>query len=155
MKFLMDEHETVWKAMKKSPASMILMAYCFISLWFVGGLTGFHLYLIGTNQDNGGCDGSFVCLALRLLVSILAVSWTADNRPNVYNRGCLNNFLELFCTKIEPSRNNFCAYGQEEAPRLPRAPPREAEVDDSSRSRRAKVEDDLEMGDVLKISQCH
>lgn len=44
------EDTTIWKAMIKTPASIVLIVYTFISMWFVGGLTAFHLYLIGTNQ---------------------------------------------------------------------------------------------------------
>ncbi|XP_044511698.1 protein S-acyltransferase 8-like [Mangifera indica] len=137
IKILMDDyHGTVWKAMKQSPPSVILMAYCFISLWFVGGLTGFHLYLIGTNQT-----------------TYENFRYRADNRINVYNRGCMNNFLEVFCTKVKPSRNNFRAFIQEEVPRpsMPRTP--EAE-DLGCGDPRSKVEDDLDISeDLLKISQ--
>lgn len=139
IKVLMDEnHGTVWKAMKESPASVILMAYCFISLWFVGGLTGFHLYLIGTNQT-----------------TYENFRYRADNRINVYNRGCLNNFLEVFCTKVKPSRNNFRALVQEEVQRPPPrvVTTREPEQDVGG-DPRSKVEDDLDIGeDLLKISQ--
>ncbi|PSS19514.1 Protein S-acyltransferase [Actinidia chinensis var. chinensis] len=134
-----DHHGTVWKAMKESPASVILMAYCFISLWFVGGLTGFHLYLISTNQT-----------------TYENFRYRADNRGGVYDRGCSNNFLEVFCTKIKPSRNDFRAYVQEETQRPPLPSTREAQSDNSGEDRRAKVEDDLELGgDLLKISQRH
>ncbi|TKY51439.1 S-acyltransferase 8 [Spatholobus suberectus] len=139
IKVLMDNYDgTVWKAMKESPASVILMAYCFISLWFVGGLTGFHLYLIGTNQT-----------------TYENFRYRADGRINVFNRGCLNNFLEVFCTKVKPSRNNFRAFIREEVPR-PLAPiiVRDREPDDSGGDRRPKVEADLDIGeDLLKISQ--
>ncbi|XP_030952197.1 protein S-acyltransferase 8-like [Quercus lobata] len=140
IKVLMDDDQgTVWKAMKESPASVILMAYCFISLWFVGGLTGFHLYLIGTNQT-----------------TYENFRYRADNRINVYDRGCLDNFLEVFCTKVKPSRNNFRAFVQEEVQRPPPSPaPREGvSADDLGADPRPKVEDDLEIGeDLLKISQ--
>ncbi|KAL6010338.1 hypothetical protein ACLOJK_000769 [Asimina triloba] len=82
--------------------------------------------------------------------------YRADNRFNVYNRGCLNNFLEVFCTKTKPSKNNFRAFIQQEPSRpIPRA--RETDVDDSAvADHRSKVEDDLEIGgDLLKISQRH
>ncbi|KAL3504523.1 hypothetical protein ACH5RR_034364 [Cinchona calisaya] len=140
IKILMDDHHgTVWKAMKESPASVILMAYCFISLWFVGGLTGFHLYLISTNQT-----------------TYENFRYRTDNRVNVYDRGCLNNFLEVFATKVKPSRNNFRAFAREEVPRASLPTTREVEVEDMGEDRRAKVEDDLDIGgDLLKISQRH
>ncbi|CAI9116490.1 OLC1v1017651C1 [Oldenlandia corymbosa var. corymbosa] len=140
IKVLMDsDHGTVWKAMKESPASVVLMAYCFISLWFVGGLTGFHLYLISTNQT-----------------TYENFRYRADNRLNVYDRGCLNNFMEVFCTKVKPSRNKFRAFAQEEAPRPTLPPTREVEAEDMREDRRTKVEDDLDIGgDLLKISQRH
>ncbi|KAH9717888.1 protein S-acyltransferase 8 [Citrus sinensis] len=74
-----------------------------------------------------------------------------EDGVRLYDRGCLNNFLEVFCTKIKPSRNNFRTYAQENESR-PRTHTRttpEAETD-----RRAKVEDDREIGgDLLKISK--
>ncbi|XP_073285943.1 protein S-acyltransferase 8-like [Primulina huaijiensis] len=140
IKVLMDDHHgTVWKAMKESPASVILMAYCFISLWFVGGLTGFHLYLIGTNQT-----------------TYENFRYRAENRINVYDRGCLNNFLEVFCTMVKPSKNKFLAFVQEEPQRPTLPTTRDAEPVDTGEDRRMKVEDDLDIGgDFLKISQRH
>ena len=76
----------------------------------------------------------------------------ADDRINVYNRGCPSNFLEVFCTKVEPSKNNFRAFVQEEVPRPTLPSTREAE--DLGGDPRSKVEDDLDIGeDLLKISQ--
>lgn len=136
-----DEKGTVWKAMQESPASVVLMAYCFISLWFVGGLTGFHLYLISSNQT-----------------TYENFRYRSDNRYNVYNRGCINNFLEVFCTKIKPSKNKFRAPVQEEVHRPPPTTVRDSGTDDGGapENRRMKVEDDLDFGgDILKISQRH
>ncbi|KAF7851835.1 hypothetical protein BT93_L1998 [Corymbia citriodora subsp. variegata] len=141
IKVLMDKNQsTVWKAMKESPASVVLMAYCFISLWFVGGLTGFHLYLIGTNQT-----------------TYENFRYRAESRVNAYDRGCCSNFLEVFCTEVKPSRNNFRAFVQEEVhrPVLPSERGAESEMEDLGANPRPKVEDDdLDIGeDLLKISQ--
>jgi palmitoyltransferase ZDHHC9/14/18 len=46
------EQITIWKAMAKTPASIALVVYTFIAVWFVGGLSVFHLYLMSTNQVN-------------------------------------------------------------------------------------------------------
>uniref|UniRef100_A0A0A9CM61 S-acyltransferase n=1 Tax=Arundo donax TaxID=35708 RepID=A0A0A9CM61_ARUDO len=139
IKFLMDgEYPTVWKAFKHSPASLALMIYCFISLWFVGGLTGFHTYLIGTNQT-----------------TYENFRYRSDGRPNVYDQGCLSNFQEVFCAKIQPSKHKFRAHIQEEV-RTPQANHAGEVEEELVGGPRAKVGDDLDIdGDLLKISQRH
>ena len=43
-----DDH--LLKAMSRDVLSVFLILYCFVAVWFVGGLTAFHFYLISTNQ---------------------------------------------------------------------------------------------------------
>ncbi|VFR00307.1 unnamed protein product [Cuscuta campestris] len=143
IKVLMDDNRSsVWKAMKESPASAVLMVYCFISLWFVGGLTGFHSFLIITNQT-----------------TYENFRYRSDNRPNIYDRGCWNNTSEVFCTKVSPSRNNFRAFVQEEEETQQGPPPTTsmgAEETGDDTDRRAKVENDQDIGgDLLRISRRH
>ncbi|KAF6161567.1 hypothetical protein GIB67_009446 [Kingdonia uniflora] len=91
IKKIMDaEESSVWKAMTKTPASIVLIIYTFISVWFVGGLTVFHLYLIGTNQT-----------------TYENFRYRYDRRANPYNKGVVKNFEEIFCTSIPPSKNKF------------------------------------------------
>lgn len=62
IKRIMDAEDTsIWKAMIKTPASMVLIIYTFIAVWFVGGLTAFHLYLISTNQVTHSFTLIFLC----------------------------------------------------------------------------------------------
>ncbi|XP_058093085.1 probable protein S-acyltransferase 7 isoform X2 [Magnolia sinica] len=93
IKRIMDaEHITIWKAMTKTPASIVLIIYTFISVWFVGGLTVFHLYLISTNQT-----------------TYENFRYRYDQRANPYNQGVVKNFKEVFFTSIPPSKNKFRA----------------------------------------------
>ncbi|TVU04893.1 hypothetical protein EJB05_48037 [Eragrostis curvula] len=86
------EHLSFGKAMLKTPASIALIGYCFLCVWFVGGLSVFHCYLMSTNQT-----------------TYENFRYRYDRRANPYNRGILNNFLEIFCTAIPRSKNNFRA----------------------------------------------
>ncbi|XP_031105279.1 probable protein S-acyltransferase 7 [Ipomoea triloba] len=101
---IMDsEQSSIWKAMAKTPASIVLIIYTFISVWFVGGLTVFHLYLISTNQS-----------------TYENFRYRYDRRVNPFNKGTIQNFMEIFCTSIPPSKNNFRAKLQKEAEIQPR-----------------------------------
>ncbi|KAL5220588.1 hypothetical protein ABZP36_025301 [Zizania latifolia] len=86
------EQITIWKAMAKTPASIALVVYTFIAVWFVGGLSVFHLYLMSTNQT-----------------TYENFRYRYDQRANPYNRGVMENIKEIFFTAIPPSRNNFRA----------------------------------------------
>ncbi|XP_044501134.1 probable protein S-acyltransferase 7 [Mangifera indica] len=90
---IMDSEETtIWRAMIKTPASIVLIVYTFISMWFVGGLTAFHLYLISTNQT-----------------TYENFRYRYDRRTNPYNKGVVGNFKEIFFSSIPLSKNNFRA----------------------------------------------
>ncbi|GMH24413.1 hypothetical protein Nepgr_026256 [Nepenthes gracilis] len=92
------DNSTIWKAMIKTPASIVLIIYTFIAVWFVGGLTTFHSYLISTNQT-----------------TYENFRYRCDRQAIPYDKGVLQNFQEIFCTSIPPSNNKF----REKVPREP------------------------------------
>lgn len=47
---LLEQPDPFLRAMSKNVVSVILVCYCFIAVWFVGGLSVFHFYLVCTNQ---------------------------------------------------------------------------------------------------------
>ncbi|CAI9111626.1 OLC1v1011888C1 [Oldenlandia corymbosa var. corymbosa] len=123
---IMDaEMTTIWKAMIKTPASIVLIVYTFISVWFVGGLTAFHLYLISTNQT-----------------TYENFRYRYDRRANPYNKGVVQNFKEIFCSSILPSKNNFRA----KVPREPTLPPGRSVGGGFVSPNMGKANDDIEMG---------
>jgi palmitoyltransferase ZDHHC9/14/18 len=100
IKIIMEAHQiNVWRAMLKTPASIVLIIYTFIAVWFVGGLTAFHIYLISTNQT-----------------TYENFRYRYDNKENPYHRGLVQNFIEIFFTKTSPSKNNFRAKVTHEIP---------------------------------------
>ncbi|XP_072991405.1 probable protein S-acyltransferase 7 [Typha latifolia] len=93
LKKIMDAYEcNLWKALLRSPVSGILILYTFVVVWFVGGLTAFHLYLICTNQT-----------------TYENFRYRYDRKGNPYNRGFVENVKETMFSKIPSSKNNFRA----------------------------------------------
>lgn len=91
IKKIMAEYDcNLWSAFLKSPVSGILILYTFMTAWFVGGLTVFHLYLICTNQT-----------------TYENFRYRYDSKRNPYNRGCVHNVSEVFLSKIPKSKSNF------------------------------------------------
>ncbi|PON91056.1 Zinc finger, DHHC-type, palmitoyltransferase [Trema orientale] len=87
----------IWSVMSRDILSVILIVYCFIAVWFVGGLTVFHFYLICTNQT-----------------TYENFRYRYDKKQNPFSKGILGNLNEVFCSKISPSMINFRAWASEE-----------------------------------------
>ncbi|BAF27517.1 Os11g0133800 [Oryza sativa Japonica Group] len=88
-----DDGGSIWKALRKETYSFVLIIYTFIVVWFVGGLTVFHLYLISTNQT-----------------TYENFRYHYNKKDNPYRKSVAANFVEVFFTKIPPPQNNFCSW---------------------------------------------
>ncbi|KAJ0042493.1 hypothetical protein Pint_18392 [Pistacia integerrima] len=76
--------------MSEDILSVVLIVYCFIAVWFVGGLTVFHFYLMCFNQT-----------------TYENFRYRYDKKENPFNKGMAKNLKEIFFTKIPPSMIDF------------------------------------------------
>ncbi|KAL0919227.1 hypothetical protein M5K25_011309 [Dendrobium thyrsiflorum] len=86
-------HNSTMKLILGEIISVILMLYTFLAVWFVGGLTVFHLYLIYTNQT-----------------TYENFRYRFDKNNNPFDKGLLGNIKEVFFSRIAPSMINFRAW---------------------------------------------
>ncbi|KAL6997827.1 putative protein S-acyltransferase 4 [Sarracenia purpurea var. burkii] len=85
---ILQAKSNIWNTVSRDIVSVVLIVYCFIVVWFVGGLTVFHFYLICTNQT-----------------TYENFRYRYDKKENPYNNGIMKNLKEIFFSKIPPSIN--------------------------------------------------
>ncbi|KAG6532820.1 probable protein S-acyltransferase 4 [Zingiber officinale] len=88
---------STWKSMKHEVMSLVLIVYIFIMVWFVGGLSVLHCYLMSTNQT-----------------TYENFRYRYDKKDNPHNNGYWRNFKEVFFSKIPPSEHDFRSFIDEE-----------------------------------------
>ncbi|KAJ3676574.1 hypothetical protein LUZ60_003986 [Juncus effusus] len=117
---------SVLKSMRGEVLSLVLIVYTFIAVWFVGGLTVFHTYLISTNQT-----------------TYENFRYRYDKKENPYNKGIFANIADVFFSKMPKSLNKFRSWVTEEAPEMvPVTPHTAAAINNVA----TKEKIDLEMG---------
>ncbi|KAG8649085.1 hypothetical protein MANES_08G066800v8, partial [Manihot esculenta] len=94
---VLRQEGSIWGVMSRDILSVVLIVYCFIAVWFVGGLTVFHFYLICTNQT-----------------TYENFRYRYDKKENPFRKGIMSNFKEVFFSKIPPSAVNFRAWVSED-----------------------------------------
>lgn len=92
---LSQGEESFISAMKKSPASILEAIVCFFSIWSIVGLTGFHSYLVASNQTtNEDIKGSFS-------------SRSGQGNVNPFSEGSVwKNCAAVLCGPFHPSLIN-------------------------------------------------
>ncbi|CAI0374657.1 unnamed protein product [Linum tenue] len=117
----------LWSVLSNDIISLSLIIYCFIAVWFVGGLTVFHFYLISTNQT-----------------TYENFRYRYDKKENPFRRGCLQNFKEVFVSDIPPSAVNFREWVAPEE--ISSDSVRSVSMNEHNTLRGSKEKFDLEMG---------
>lgn len=117
-----------WKTISHDYLSDFLIIYCFIAVWFVGGLTAFHFYLICTNQT-----------------TYENFRYQYDKKGNPFNRGSCTNIKETLCSSIPRSRNNFRSFVAEDEHMM--VGPMTPNIGDGMLTPKEKI--DIEMGSML------
>ncbi|XP_057767390.1 probable protein S-acyltransferase 1 [Salvia miltiorrhiza] len=98
---LLKESGWAWRVLSDDMMLVSLIIYSFIAVWFVGGLSVFHYYLIFTNQTTYENFRSIY-----------------GKRENPYNLGVMKNLKEILCSKTAPSLVNFREWVSEEEARF-------------------------------------
>ncbi|KAL6661036.1 hypothetical protein ACP70R_000420 [Stipagrostis hirtigluma subsp. patula] len=148
---IMHMHECKFKsAIAKSPISALLISYTFLALWFVGGLTSFHLYLISTNQT-----------------TYENFRYHYDRKTNPFNRGLGQNFKEILFSRVPSSKHNFRATIKDDSATFTsslslghvRSPPKMSVDLEMGMKRQAVAADELEdlhsqIGSAMGLERC-
>ncbi|KAK1408519.1 hypothetical protein QVD17_40364 [Tagetes erecta] len=82
---LIREKGSLMDSLSKDVVSVTLATYCFVCVWFVGGLSVFHFYLISTNQT-----------------TYENFRYRYEKKKNPFNEGFLKNFKDVLCSKLPP-----------------------------------------------------
>jgi palmitoyltransferase ZDHHC9/14/18 len=93
---------SVGDALRDAPAALACMVFTFLGVWFVGGLSGFHAYLVATNQT-----------------TYENFRYSYGRGDNPYDRGVLRNCLDAWCAPRLARKVDFRAAVED----VERAPP--------------------------------
>ncbi|KDD72118.1 DHHC palmitoyltransferase, partial [Helicosporidium sp. ATCC 50920] len=97
-------HDWDWAAgAREQIPALVILAYCFLASWFVGGLTAFHAYLVSANQTT--------------YEHFRRISETG----NPYDLGARGNCRQALCMR-EPPRHGAIPWPHPPEPEPPEAP---------------------------------